>query len=837
MKSIHTIFLSMLALAATLRAEAPISFQEIRLIPAGFQKAIFEGDDWKIIHNYPHKISELHFYNGTERIPSGRDSLTSSRVSHVLYDVMSDGDLSTATDWSKLTFPAAMHGAFKDYGHRMKYIFAQQATHAIIATPDAETLRNLSLSLFQNEDEYIEYDLTKLPEAGNSTVYKLDLRTREIELLDALPEDIKPYASLDPKACLKGEMITFADKDALKKVQATADNPDSQWTCREGKAQLDFTTGAEKTKKLEGSMSLPWKLQPGQTLMVDIDGGYDIWYSKTAWTVQLGNSTFTIKEHKDLFIPDGRQFIAASSRGVGAIEYQLILKRGRGKKQNNIIWAITGNGYNRSGIASLQDADAKQQKLPIKISVVRPWGWLWFNLPDEKWEEGPYINEISIKSVGIGTFTKQLSQLKEAKLFPKPDTSTNNHKEVNKKLAAMKLPKLSPYPIQNKKAEKGRLTDEEIKTIKPWLEALPLPKSNFGLRLEWGEHGISETIYHLLNASDDLDLLEILLLRAEASLNWRNGSDKYQISFISDRIPEGRVLPGTWPSGEGSIYLNGTSHHTGDTWDYSSWLMSMLVTDYVAKHPELYNQKVKAGKDAGRMTWLQKTQELLKEASISIDSLILVYSDPETMRFTRPWNRFSTNILAFHYMHSTFTHLKKQGIAVNEDLAKKAEKATHTFLADFFAPSHYEVYQAEVDGKMRDFIAFRYAPSPNAPAEDKQHASAEIHVLKQLYFSGMYPELFKDRYVDLLHDTIKYRLYKGKKGNEEVFAATFAKEPAMEHAGTRKGIPYSCLWAFCRDPEYYDRFEKMYHKAEAQTWNDYAKALLMRIERQNYLQP
>lgn len=148
---------------------------------------------------------------------------------------------------------------------------------------------------------------------------------------------------------------------------------------------------------------------------------------------------------------------------------------------------------------------------------------------------------------------------------------------------------------------------------------------------------------------------------------------------------------------------------------------------------------------------------------------------------------------------------------------------------DFFDPTHFEIYDHTANGKSVKVAAFRYSKTAGY-AEDLQHGSTESALLKELYHSGLYSEIFKKEYYTAFCNTIKYVIIKGfdSQGNVE-YMATFGNPSEEKHGGVIRFPPVHV--DFCKDdPAIYSKLEKQF-MPKADDWRSYAEAVLWRLNK------
>ena len=91
----------------------------IRIYPDGLAEAVVEEKGLKWLHSRKGNIAELHFFNGDQLIPLGRNSESDCRYEHYFFHSMMDADLDTASKWTDLNAQAFKHGTYKNWGYRI----------------------------------------------------------------------------------------------------------------------------------------------------------------------------------------------------------------------------------------------------------------------------------------------------------------------------------------------------------------------------------------------------------------------------------------------------------------------------------------------------------------------------------------------------------------------------------------------------------------------------------------------------------------------------------------------------------------------------------------------
>ncbi|RMD83809.1 MAG: hypothetical protein D6820_01805, partial [Lentisphaerae bacterium] len=511
-----------------------------------------------------------------------------------------------------------------------------------------------------------------------------------------------PYRPYDVKDYIDGEFITFNSPEDLAKVKLTA-GKNNTWVVKDGLAYLQRKP---RTPQKTGSMRLPWALQPGQTLVVEFDHQYQMWYSDMDTTIRLGRkSEFRMNQAFDLQFPGGRHWIAASWRGLGYIKYAMYLTRGEGREAGTIAWKVIGEGYNREGTTRLLPEDAETPKLPITISLFQKWQWTWFNYYGmeidhhlkERWEAR--IDKARIATVGIGRLKKELPPCKPAYTYQEPDLPIDDFRHIERsfpKAVLKKLPKLTSHPLDGK----GEISPGELTTIKAWLKAFPGPHSNQYNNIVWGHEGLMQDVYRLLYETGDRELLDVLLVWSEQVLEYRNGGPhcSFKVAYGDHFIDE--ILPGWFTfSLKAPIIIDGNLYFSCDAGDMGIWSVFTCFIEYVSAHPDLYQQKVRAGKDKGKMTYLEKAQKFIDEAWKSIEATRRYFCDPGTCNFRAPWNRYVAVMTGFHLLYKSFLNFDRHGVKYEPKRKAIAYRFVETFLRKFFDPRHFRIFTAKKNGR------------------------------------------------------------------------------------------------------------------------------------------
>ncbi|RMD77028.1 MAG: hypothetical protein D6820_11990, partial [Lentisphaerae bacterium] len=556
----------------------------------------------------------------------------------------------------------------------------------------------------------------------------------------------------------------------------------------------EIRLGKEKLSSLlqPAELKLPGvDLAPGMSVAVCFNLGFLQHDPRSTLRVILGNHTFQLENAEKFVMPDGHAFQAITNSGNDPLKLAIMLSRGRGEKADRITWRIFGIYHDSMGETKLDIAPSAT--LPVRIQVVPAPG---------------RIERVYIESITAGNTQAGLPELYHAPLWKEVKIPSVSHwlRSVRPVLAkkGIMLPKLG---IREKY---GKLTAEELELFKKFARVYPIPKSNRGNALMFGGAQTSASLAHVLEASDDPELLNILEKWCDSVLEYRNGGPHYSIAYLpvlpicTDKLELGKVYP-IWPHLFRYTYIRGIKHARGDL---SSGCCGPAIliryAHYIVSRPQLWSRP---SADPS-MTCLQKAKKMVREVERTLSEFTLkIFAEPQTGRIHKPWNRYAELIETCVLLEDIYLRLKDHADFFDARKVARYHQVVHGMLDYFFDPQeNYSEWTIERDGKPYTVMDYKYAPRYlhwGSYSESLGYSYLDFNALLAAHLSGRYRDILSDARIMIIRNTLRFLTFKGRNEKGDVLISAhirgvYGGSPSMWGAG-------HMLVAFV-DPSFYDEF-------------------------------